>query len=76
MRAPPSLSPAAKVSGWELRLDTAAEGVKNAFPPTAKEIVLHGVSFTQPALLAEAQDVVAPWKAVRNEPPKTKDPPP
>jgi hypothetical protein len=60
-----ALNPAARVYGWELRLDIAASGVKNAFPPTAKEIVLHGVSFTQPALLAEAQDVVAPWKAVR-----------
>jgi hypothetical protein len=61
-----ALNPAAKVYGWELRLDTAANGVKNAFPATASEIVLHGVPYTQPALLAEAQDVVAPWKAVRD----------
>jgi hypothetical protein len=61
-----ALNPAAKVYGWELRLDTAASGVKNAFPATANEIILHGVPYTQPALLAEAQDVVAPWKAVRD----------
>jgi hypothetical protein len=60
-----AINPAAKVYGWELRLDMAARGVKNAFPPTATDITLHGVPYTQPALLARAQEEVAPWKAVR-----------
>ncbi len=60
-----AINPAAQVYGWELRLDMAARGVKNAFPPTATDITLHGVPYTQPALLARAQEEVAPWKAVR-----------
>jgi hypothetical protein len=59
------LDPNAKVFGLELRLDMAVEGIKSAFPPGVTEVYLRGIPYTQPLLLAEAQNVLAPWKGVR-----------
>ena len=62
----PQINEKSVITGVELRLDLALSGVMYSYPPSAKQVVLRGVSYDQAGLAAKLEDTAAPWKRVRD----------
>jgi hypothetical protein len=62
----PNVNEKSVVTGIELRLDMALDGVMNYFPPSMSQIVLRGVSYTQSSLADAVRQTVSPWKTTRD----------
>ncbi|MEZ0228094.1 MAG: hypothetical protein ACAI25_05670 [Planctomycetota bacterium] len=65
MFTPTGMDDEGVVRGIELRLDMAVAGLKSSIPQGVTNLILDGVSYPVADLVKHADEVVKPWKKVR-----------